>query len=138
MKEYGTNHITSSPHYPPSNGLAEKFVQIVKNMFHKAKEEGKDLFKCLMIYYNTPLSSSLQSPLQILQSRSARSDLPMPNAAMKQLSFDPETLRSKYKNEHLPLYDLHLGQDVMFKDSTSKWWFPATITTLCSEPRRTR
>ena len=41
MKEYGVNHITSCPHYLQSNGLAEKFVQIVKNLFHKAKEEGK-------------------------------------------------------------------------------------------------
>ena len=88
-----------------------------------------------MIYHNTPLSSSLQSPMQILQSRSARSDLPMSNAARKQLGLDPEQLRSKYKNEHLPSHDLHLGQDVMFQDPTSKWWFPATITSLCSEPR---
>ena len=59
----------------------------------------------------------------------------MSNAARKQLGFDPEQLRSKYKNEHLPLHDLHLGQDVMFQDTTSKWWFPATTTSLCSEPR---
>ena len=92
MKEYGVNHITSSPHYPQSNGLAEKFVQIVKNLFYKAKEEGKDLFKCLMIYCNTPLTNSLQSLMQILQSRSARSDLPMSNGARKQLNLDPEQL----------------------------------------------
>ena len=77
MKDYSVNHITSSPHYPQSNRLTEKIVQIVKSLFYKAKEEGKDLFKCLIIYPNTPLTSSLKSPMQILQSRSTRSDLPI-------------------------------------------------------------
>ena len=135
MKEYGVNHITSSPHYPWSNGLAEKFVQVVQILFHKTKEEGKDLFKCLMIYHNIPLSSSLQSHMPILWSRSARSDLPMSNVARKQLGSEPEQLRSKYKNDHLPLHDQHLGQDVMFQDTTSKPWFPASITSLCPESR---
>ena len=85
MQEYSVNHITSSLHYPQSNGLAEKFVQIVKNLFYKAKEEGTDLFKSLMIYHNTPLISNLQSPMQIPQSRTARSQLPMSNAMRKQL-----------------------------------------------------
>ena len=93
------------------------------------------MFKCLIIYCNTPLSSSLQSLMQILHSRSARSDLPMFNATRRPLGLDAEQLRSKYKNENLTSHDLHLGQDVMFQDSTSKWWFPATIITLCSEPR---
>ena len=38
MNEYAVNHITSSPHYPQSNGLTEKFIQIVQNLFYKAKE----------------------------------------------------------------------------------------------------
>ena len=53
------------------------------------QEEGKDMCKSLMIYPNTPLSSSLQSPMQILQSRFARSDFSMSNAARKQLGLDP-------------------------------------------------
>ena len=58
MKEYGVNHITSSPHYPQSNGLAEKCVQIVKDLFYKVKDEGTDIYKCLMIYCNTLLEST--------------------------------------------------------------------------------
>ena len=53
MKEYEVTHITSSLHYPQSNGLAEKFVQIVKNLLYKAKEKGADIDKYLMIYCNT-------------------------------------------------------------------------------------
>ena len=81
MKEYHVNHITSSPHYPQSNGLAKKYVQIVKNLFHKAKEEGQDIYECLMTYRNTPLSNTLQSPKQILSNRATRSTLPLSNAA---------------------------------------------------------
>ena len=73
MKEYA--------HYPQSNGLAEKFVQIVKNLFHKAKDEATDIYKCLMIYHNMPLTSTSKSPMQMLQQRSARSQLLMSNAA---------------------------------------------------------
>ena len=50
MNVYHVNYITSSLYYPQSNGPAEKYVQIVKSLFYKAKEEGKDLFKCLMMY----------------------------------------------------------------------------------------
>ena len=135
MNEYGVNHIISSPHYPQSNGLAEKYVQIVKNLFHKVKEEGKEIFEYLMIYHNTPLSSNLQSLMHILQSRSARSDLPMSNAARHQLGLDPEQIRRKCKNEYLPSHELHLGEHVMFQDSTNKWLLPATIRSMCSEPR---
>ena len=128
------DHITGSPHYPQSNGLAEIFVQIVKSLIYKAKK-GKDLFKCLMIYCNTPLTSSLKSQMQILQSRSARSDLPMSNAARQQLALQSEDLRKDDKHEHFPAHDYHVGQDVMFQDVTSKQGYPATITSLCQQLR---
>ena len=107
----------------------------MKSLFYKAKEDGNDLFKCLMIYHNTHHSGSLQSQMQILQNRCTRSDLPMPNATRQQLCLQHEKLRTVYKNEHLLSHDLHIGQDVMFQDAASKWWYPATITSLCVQPR---
>ena len=135
MQEYSVNHITSSPHYPQSNGLVEKFVQTVKNLFYKAREEGTDLYKALMIYCNMVLRSNLQSPMQILQNRVARSQLPMSNSARRQFGLDDEKVRTKVKNDNLPSHDLHLGQDVMMQDPISKRWSPAVITRLCKEPR---
>ena len=129
------NHITSSSHYPQSNRLAEKNVQKVKkNLFHKVKEEGKDLYQCLMIYRNTPLSNTLQSPMQILTSRSARSSLPMSNTARQQTCLDCEDLRTQSKNEHLITHDFHIGQIIMYLNPVNRRWYPATITSLCQEP----
>ena len=135
MQEYRVNHMTSSPHYPQSNGLAEKFIQTVKSLFYKAREEGLDLYKVLMIYWNTPLTSNMQSPMQILQNRTARSQLPMSNSDRRQLGLETEKLRIKTKNENLPSHDLHLGQDVMMQDHRSKRWSSVVITRLCKELR---
>ena len=135
MEEYQVNHITSLPHYPQPNSLAEKYVQIVKNLFHIAKEEWQDLHKCLMVYRNTPLSNQLQSPMQILSGRATRTSLPMSNAVRKQAGLQSEEIRCRPKNQHLPTHDLNLHQAVMYQDPVNKKWYPAKITKLCDEPR---
>ena len=133
MKEYAVNHITSSPHYPQSNGLAKKCVQIVKNLFYKANEEGVDINKYLMIYCNTPLACTSKSPMQMLQQRSARSQLPMSNAARRRLGIVAE--QPPRKNQHLLSHDFHIGQDVMCQSPITKKWFPVKIKELCLQPR---
>ncbi len=41
-RQYGFKHVTSSPYYPQSNGLAEKTVHVVKRLLKKAAEAGED------------------------------------------------------------------------------------------------
>ena len=65
MQSMSVNHINSCPHCPQSNGLAEKFVGIINNLFHKAKDEGQSPYTALMVYRNTPINGTLQSPMQI-------------------------------------------------------------------------
>ena len=136
MTDYRVNHIASYPYYLQLNGLAEKYVQILKNLFYKAQEEGTDLYKSLMIYRNTTLSNRLQSPMQILQSQTVRTQLPMSNVAGAQQGLGSEQLRMDSKNEHLPTHDLHIGQSVMYLNPVNKRWYPAIITSLCQEPKR--
>ena len=74
------------------------------------------------------------TPMQMLQQRSARSQLLMLNAARRQLRIAAEqTLTSK--NQHLPSHNLHIGQEVMCQDPNTLRWFPAAIKALCPVPR---
>ena len=58
------NHVTSSPHYPKSNGKAESSVKIVKQLFKKAERDRKDPWLALLDYRNTPTEGVGASPAQ--------------------------------------------------------------------------
>ena len=72
--------------------------------------------------------------MQMLQQRSARSQLPMSNVAKRQLGITVEQL-STNKTQHLPSHDFHIGQEVMYQSPVTKRWFPVKIKALCPEPR---
>ncbi|XP_037782060.1 uncharacterized protein K02A2.6-like [Penaeus monodon] len=67
-------HITSSPHYPQSNGFIEKTVQTVKNTINKAKRSNQDPDMALLTICTTPLDSKLPSPAELLNGRKMRSN----------------------------------------------------------------
>ena len=71
LGEMGVKQMTSSPHYPESNGLAERAVQTIKGMW--GKEEDKNL--ALQMYRSTPLQSGW-SPAELLYGRNIRTNLP--------------------------------------------------------------
>ncbi|KAK3732551.1 hypothetical protein QZH41_017842, partial [Actinostola sp. cb2023] len=70
------SHVTSSPKYPQSNGLAEKTVQTVKRTLEKAKRDGKDPYLAMLEQRNTPVGN-YKSPAQLSMARRLRSILPM-------------------------------------------------------------
>ena len=57
----------------------------------------------------------------------------MSNAARNQFGIQSEVLRNIDKHEKLPSHDLHVGQHVMYQDSVTEKWYPATIACLCQE-----
>lgn len=69
-------HSTSSPHYPQSNGLAERTVQTVKNLLQKCKESNADPHLAMLCLRSTPISNDLPSPAEMLNNRGYQSNLP--------------------------------------------------------------
>lgn len=75
-KQWNFQHKTSSPKFPQSNGLAERFVQTAKNMLRKCSMDETDFNSAMLNYRNTPRSESLGSPAQRLMNRRLRSSFP--------------------------------------------------------------
>ncbi|XP_061170340.1 uncharacterized protein K02A2.6-like [Saccostrea echinata] len=69
VASYGIEHVTSSPFYAQSNGLAEKSVQTVKNLLKKCRESGDDVYLALLDLRNTPRDEQIGSPMQRLMGR---------------------------------------------------------------------
>ena len=69
---YDFSHVTSSPHYPQSNGQVERSVRTVKKLL-----QDEDPNRALLIYRTTPFAWCDLSPAELLMGRKLRSNLPL-------------------------------------------------------------
>ncbi|XP_063361440.1 uncharacterized protein LOC134658236 [Cydia amplana] len=74
-KEWNFEHRISSPHFPRSNGLSERYVQEAKNLMKKCMEDNTDLQLALLHHRNTP-RLDLGSPAQRMFNRRTKTLLP--------------------------------------------------------------
>ena len=89
--------ITTSPNYPQSNGLAEKGVGIVKNLFRK----NTDIDLALLEYRTTPIVTLGFSPSQLLNNRRLRSKLPVNNKLLNTENINPKYVHDKLKSSQI-------------------------------------
>ena len=60
------DHITSSPHFPRSNGFIERQVRTLNTMLSTLQEAKKTLEDLLLDLQSTPIESNMPSPQEIL------------------------------------------------------------------------
>lgn len=112
-------HVTSSPQYPQSNGLAERAVRSAKHLMEKCARDGTDIDAALLSLCNTPIDG-LPSPAQRLLSRCTRAFIPMTKAMYSpkvevhvQTALTQARQRRKdYDKSARPLAPLRPGQTV--------------------------
>jgi transposase InsO family protein len=141
-EKYGFKHITSSPYYPQSNGLAERTVKTVKQLL----QETDDMYLTLLSYRTTPLPWCSLSPCELLMGRRLRTDLPQ---TKKQLKPNWTYLKGfadmdrKYKQQQKENYDKRhrvrsvspLPDDAPVWVNTQGQQVPGRIITTASTPR---
>ena len=120
--KYNFTHTTSSPHYPQSNGLAERTVKTVKKLL----KDSPDPYQALLSYRATPLPWCGLSPAELLMGRHLRTDVPQ----VKE-TFIPDwphikSFRekdSKYKKEQKRHYDRRhrVHTSSALPDDTAVW-----------------
>ena len=80
--EWNFVHVTSSPNFPQSNGLAENGVKQAKRLLEKSKKDSSDVYMGLLNLRNIP-KESLPSPAQRLLGRRTRTPLHVSKALLK-------------------------------------------------------
>ncbi|CAB3995793.1 Retrovirus-related Pol poly from transposon [Paramuricea clavata] len=74
--EYGFQIVTSSAHYPRSNGYIESQVKTVKAILAKAKKADTDPNIALLCLRSTPIDNELPSPAEPLMKMKLQDNLP--------------------------------------------------------------
>lgn len=137
------SHVTSSPKYPQSNGLAEKTVQTVKRTLEKAKRDRKDPYLALLEQRNTPVAN-YKSPAQLSMGRRLRSILPCTTSHLipetichseTQIRFQKKQAEQKanYDKSTVQLPPFQTGETVRIKREGE--WKPAKVIEVADTPR---
>ncbi len=137
---YGFEHVTSSPHYPQSNGFIERLVGTVKKIFTKCRETGLDPHLALLNYRATPLGPNLPSPAELLLGRKVKTLLlsrppPTSSDTREALTKIKEDMARRYNTKARELPPLHSGQAVRARNHVTGTWEPAEVTGATSHPR---
>ncbi|XP_037516338.1 uncharacterized protein K02A2.6-like [Rhipicephalus sanguineus] len=144
--QLGIIHVTSSPHYPRGNGMAERAVQEAKKLLKKCRFGTLEFYSGLLEWRNMPRDDRLKSPVQRLMGRQTRTKLPVLDCHLEPQTVPTEVVRKRldeirrkqrvfYNRSTRNLPEVHSGSTVSVYDTINKTWAPAVVMGPASTPR---
>ena len=135
-QDFDFQHVTMSPYHSQTNGLAEKTVDIAKNLIIKCTEDGRDISLALLNVRNTP--GDIGSPAQRLMGRRTRTLIPTSFAQLQPATTDPQLVtggldarrqlaKSYYDRGSKPLPPLQNNDVVRIRNQQTRNWEPAQL-----------
>ena len=143
MRMQRVEHITSSPHYPKSNGFIERQVKTMKTALATATTSGKTLDDVLLSLRSSPLGPNLPSPGEILHNCTeecpGQPSHPVDCEQVRNYLLDKKTTQKEYHDKShnaRPLSELEPGQKILFLSPREEnQYIEGTITTKAATPR---
>ena len=137
MKLLQIQHITSSPHFPQSNGFAKAIVKIAKKLMDHSTLQEKLWNFGLMEYRCTPLTGNIPLPLDLLTGQKPRKNfLSMPQGNSTTKEYHKALIKKQQMDilEELSISTYEPGQTVWCFNTLDKMWKPAVILEPAPEP----
>lgn len=146
-KEWNFKHQTSSPYYPQSNGMAERHIQTIEDIFHKTEVDGRDPALALLEYRNTPIDRKICSPNELIFGRKIKGIMPV--ETNKNITTDYNVTKHLLEHKqnvqkHYYDYNAKLTKPVNKNDQVyvrikpNKPLEPAKVIEQCDRPRSYR
>ena len=137
MELFQVQHVTSSPHFPQSNGFAEAMMQIAKKLMDCSTLQEKPWNFGLMEYRCIHLTKNIPSLLELLTGWKPRTGLPSIQWRNSTTREHCEALIKKQQmdiSEELSISTYEPGQTVWCFDTLDKIWKPAVILEPAPDP----
>ena len=119
-KENGVKHLRSAPYHPSTNGLAERFVQSLKQALKVGERRGVPSQQCLaeflLTYRVTPHATTNESPSKLLMGRDLRTRLDLLHPDCGSTVLDHQTQQKQQHDRHSRERVFHVGQSVMVRN----------------------
>ena len=121
LRSCGVKHIRSAPYHPATNGLAEHFVQTMKQLLKASQSSGlpvsRRLCDFLLMYRSSVHATTGVTPNSLFLKREVRTGLDLLRPNSEAHVFEKQSQQKADHNKHARARQFSVGDPVMMKNS---------------------
>ena len=131
-KRNGIKHVKSAPYHPASNGLAERFIQSLKQSLKASQDDGRSLSQrissYLLTYHTTKHATTGVPPCKLFMQRDLRTRFNLLQPDCEKSVLDKQSLQKSAHDHRSRAREWTVGERVMARNlRPGPDWIPGTI-----------